>query len=54
MKSTTVKFPSLDNGGRDEIDCGADVTRLEANADDIARLDALRSQVKTEARKVGS
>lgn len=47
---TTVKFPSLDNGGRDEIDCGAGVTRLEANAEDLARLDALRKNVEEVAR----
>lgn len=55
MKSTAVEMDwKLDTKGRNKIDCGAGVTRLEANADDIARLDALRSQVKIEARKIRS
>ncbi len=51
MKSTTtVEVPLLDNGGRDEVDFGG-FTRLVANAEDLAKLAALRAKVQEDSRR---
>ncbi|MFA5829374.1 MAG: hypothetical protein WC843_02675 [Candidatus Gracilibacteria bacterium] len=47
---TTVKGPFLGNADRKEVTCAASSSRLEANTDDIARLDELRKQVAETSR----